>query len=481
MSALSPSHTASALPKAPSGIDGLDEITGGGLPAGRTTLVIGSAGSGKTLLGIEFLIRGALQFDQPGVFMAFEETAGDLAINVRSLGYDLDSLVARKQLFVDHVRVERSEIEETGAYDLEGLFVRLQYAIESVGAKRLVIDTLEVLFGGLEDHGILRSELRRLFRWLNEREVTAIVTCERGPRDQLSRHGLEEYVSDCVVLLDHRIEQQVSTRRLRIVKYRGSHHGADEYPFLIDKGGIEVYPITALRLDYRAPEGHVSTGVLELDKALDGRGLPRGSSVLVTGSAGTGKTSFAAGFIDAACGRGERGLYFSMEESPNQIARNMRSIGIDLDHWTEQGLLQVMSSRPTYSGLEMHLASIYRAVSEFQPDVVAMDPITGFDMIGSAKQVTAAITRLLDFFKARQITALFTALASNNDDPEDSEVGVSSWIDCWIQLRTIESAGLRRRGLYVIKVRGMPHSDRIHELKFTSEGLRLGDFGDFRG
>lgn len=466
------------IPKAPTGIGGLDEITGGGLPRGRTTLIIGGPGSGKTLLGMQFLIEGTLHFDEAGVFLAFEETAADLSANVRSLGYDIEQLISGKKLIVDHVRVERSEIEEAGEYDLEGLFVRLAHAIDAIGARRLVIDSLEVLFAGLQDHGILRAEFRRLFRWLNERKITAIVTGERGPGGQMSRHGLEEYVSDCVIVLDHRIEQQISTRRLRVVKYRGSAHGADEYPFLIDEGGIEVFPITSVGLDYSAPPGHISSGIPTLDEALDGRGFPRGSSVLITGSAGTGKTSMAVSLASAACKRGERCLYFSMEESAEQIARNMRSIGIDLEQPLRQGLLRIESSRPTYYGLEMHLAKFYKAVSAFEPEVVILDPITGFGAVGTDLQVRAAITRMLDFLKSRQITVLFTALVNSNHDPEHAEVGVSSWMDGWILLRTFETSGMRKRGLCIIKVRGMPHSNNVHELKFTPNGIQLASPGD---
>ena len=463
----------SGLKKVPTGITGLDEITLGGLPFGRTTLVAGGPGCGKTLLGMEFLVQGAQQFNEPGAFIAFEETAQELSENVHALGYALEPLVKSKKLVLDHVRIERSEIQETGDYDLEGLFVRLAHAIDSIGAKRLVLDTLEVLFAGLKDHGILRAELRRLFRWLKDRQITAIVTAESGPDGKLSRHGIEEYVSDCVIALDHRISQQISTRRLRIVKYRGSSHGANEYPFLIDDGGLVVFPITSLGLDYGAPSGHLASGVTGLDAALDGRGFFRGSSVLVTGTAGTGKTSVAAQFVNAACARGERCLYFAMEESPDQIVRNMRSIGLNLERWRKRGLLQVHSARPTLHGLESHLATVYRAVSLFDPHIVVMDPLTGFSSVGSDREVTAVITRLLDFLKAKQITALFTTLVSTQSDPEHSEVGVSSWMDTWLLLRTLESEGLRRRALYVIKSRGMSHSDRIHELQFSSRGLRI--------
>jgi circadian clock protein KaiC len=461
------------IAKAPTGISGLDEITGGGLPAGRPTLICGGAGCGKTLLAMSFLVRGAVDFDESGVFVSFEEKSEELAANVTSLGYDLADLMTRRKLAMDYVRVERSEIEETGDYDLEGLFVRLGHVIDSIGAKRLVLDTLEVLFAGLKDHAILRAELRRLFRWLKDRNITAIVTAESGPAGVLSRHGIEEYVSDCVIALDHRINQQIGTRRLRVVKYRGSRHGVNEYPFLIGDGGLVVFPITSLGLDYGAPHGHIPAGVPGLDAALDGHGFMRGSSILVTGTAGTGKSSIAAGFVDAACARGERCLYFSMEESPDQIVRNMRSIGLNLERWRKRGLLRLQSSRPTLYGLENHLAAVYQAVEEFEPQVVVMDPLTSLNSVGSDREVTAVITRLIDFLKASEITALFTTLASDRVDPEHSEVGVSSWMDAWLVVRTLESDGARRRGLYVIKSRGMRHSDRIHEIRFSSRGIRV--------
>jgi circadian clock protein KaiC len=460
------------LEKTATGIAGLDEITFGGIPTGRTTLVTGGPGCGKTLLAMDFLVNGA-RHGEPGVFVAFEETTPELLANVRSVGYKLDALVRSRRIVLDHVRIERSEIEETGDYDLEGLFVRLAHLIESIGAKRIVLDTLEVLFAGLSDHSILRAELRRLFRWLKDRGITAIVTAEAGPGGVLSRHGIEEYVSDCVISLDHRINQQISTRRLRVVKYRGSGHGANEYPFLIGDGGLIVFPITSLGLDYVAPKGRIPAGVPGLDKLLDGRGFIRGSTVLVTGTAGTGKSSIAAGFVDAACARGERCLYFSMEESPDQIVRNMRSIGIKLERWRRSDRLRVLSSRPTLYGLENHLAAVYAAVKEFNPSVVVMDPLTSLTSVGTNIEVTAVITRLIDYLKAKQITALFTTLASDKVDPEHSEVGVSSWMDTWLVVRSVELQGARRRALYVIKSRGMKHSDGIHELKFTSRGISV--------
>lgn len=460
------------LPKTPSGIHGLDEITGGGLPQGRTTLVCGSAGCGKTLLSLEFLVRGATEFGEPGVLMAFEETAEELTANVRSLGFDLQELVAANKLRIDHVHVDRSEIEETGEYDLEGLFIRLGHAIDSVGAKRVVLDTLESLFGGLSNEAILRAELRRLFRWLKDRQVTAIITAERG-EGSLTRHGLEEYVSDCVILLDHRVLDQQSTRRLRIVKYRGSTHGTNEFPFLIDEAGISVLPISSARLDHAASPERVSTGVAQLDEMFGGLGYYRGASVLISGTAGTAKTSLAAHFANATCARGERCLYFAFEESPQQLLRNMRSIGLNLEPWTQQGLLQIHSSRPSLYGLEMHLVHLHKLVKQFQPRAVVIDPISNFLAAGTNFEVLSMLTRLVDFLKSAQITAVLTTLLGGSAADEESGVGISSIIDTWLLVRDVEVANQRRRGLCVLKSRGMPHSNEIREFHLTNEGIIL--------
>jgi circadian clock protein KaiC len=461
-----------ALPKAPTGISGLDEITLGGLPRGRPTLVCGAAGCGKTLLAMEFLLRGAEQYGETGVFMAFEETEQDLAQNVRSLGFDLEKLVADGKISVDYVRIERTEIEETGEYDLEGLFLRLGLAIDAVGAKRVVLDTLETLFGGFTNQALLRSELRRLFRWLKDKGVTAIITGERG-EGQLTRQGLEEYVSDCVILLDHRVREQVSTRRLRIVKYRGSTHGTNEYPFLIDENGIHVLPLTSLQLNHDASSERISSGIPRLDNMLGGEGYYRGSSVLVSGTAGTGKTSLSAHFAHATCARGERCLYLAFEESPQQLVRNMKSIGLDLGPWIKKGLLRLEASRPTLLGIEAHLAVIHKMVNEFQPQVVILDPISNFATAGTENDAQAMLLRLIDLLKSRQITAMFVHLTGGGSSWEKTDVGVSSLIDTWILLRDIELAGERNRGIYVLKSRGMKHSNQIREFLITPEGIRL--------
>ena len=463
-----------ALPKAPTGISGLDEITLGGLPRGQPTLVCGAAGCGKTLLAMEFLLRGAEQFGETGVFMAFEETEQDLSQNVRSLGFDLDKLVADHKIAVDYVRIEPAEIHETGEYDLEGLFLRLGMAIDSVGAKRVVLDTLEALFGGFTNQGLLRAELRRLFRWLKDKGVTAIITGERG-EGSLTRQGLEEYVSDCVILLDHRVTEQVSTRRLRIVKYRGSTHGTNEYPFLIDENGIHVLPLTSLKLNHAASTERISSGVSRLDSMLGGEGYYRGSSVLISGTAGTGKTSLSAHFANATCARGERCLYLAFEESPAQLVRNMKSIGLDLNPWIKKGLLRLEASRPTLHGIEMHLAVIHKMVNDFDPQVVIIDPVSNFSSAGSGSDAEAMVLRLIDFLKSRQITAMFVNLTAGGDAWEHTDVGVSSLIDTWILLRDIELAGERNRGLYVLKSRGMKHSNQIREFLLTSDGIQLQD------
>src|SRR5664280_454267 len=462
------------LPKSPTGIQGFDEITGGGLPTGRPTLVCGGAGCGKTLFGMEFLVRGATQFNEPGVFMSFEETNEELTKNVASLGFDLEDLIKHKKIALDHVHIERSEIEETGEYDLEGLFILLNYAIDSIGAKRVVLDTIESLFAGLPNQLILRAELRRLFRWLKEKGVTSIITGERG-EGTLTRQGLEEYVSDCVIMLDHRVTEQTSTRRLRVVKYRGSMHGTNEYPFLIDEDGFSVLPVTSLGLEHIVSNERVSSGITELDKMLEGKGYFRGSTVLVSGTAGVGKTSVAAHFAEAACKRGERVLYFCFEESPTQLMRNMRSIGIKLEPWRRKGLLQFQATRPTLYGLEMHLAVTHKAVNAFKPDIVILDPINTFVIGDKENEVKTMLMRIVDFLKAKQITALFTSLTSGESALENSDVGISSLIDTWLLLRDIELNGERNRGMYVLKSRGMANSNQIREFILTNHGVELRD------
>jgi circadian clock protein KaiC len=461
------------LPKSPTGIAGLDEITGGGLPKGRPTLVAGAAGCGKTLFAMEFLVRGATQYDEPGVFMAFEENAEELAQNVASLGFDLHDLVRKNKLIVDYVRVERAEIEEAGEYDLEGLFIRLGYAIDSIGAKRVALDTVEVLFGSLPNEGILRAELHRLFRWLKDKGVTAVVTGERG-EGLITRFGLEEYVADCVIVLDHRVSDQVSTRRLRIAKYRGSLHGTNEYPFLIGKTGISVLPITSLVLEHKASKERISTGIEELDGMLGNKGFYRGSTILVSGSAGSGKTSLAASFVDATCRRGERCLFFAFEESPGQFVRNMSSIGINLSPHVKKGLLRFHASRPSYYGLEMHLVTIHDLILEYNPDVVVLDPITDFFVVGSGAEVKSLVTRIIDFLKTKGITTMLTTLTSEENAVDNSMVGVSSLVDTWISLRNIENNGERHRGLFILKSRGMAHSHQIRSFQMTDHGIKLG-------
>jgi circadian clock protein KaiC len=462
------------LPKTPTGIEGFDEITGGGLPTGRPSLVCGSAGCGKTLFAISFLVHGAARFDEPGVFMSFEESPDELAQNVASLGFDLPGLIQNKKLAFDHVRVERSEIEETGDYDLEGLFIRLGYAIDSIGAKRVVLDTIESLFSGLEDQSILRAELRRLFRWLKDKGVTAVITGERGD-GSLSRQGLEEYVSDAVILLDHRVTEEISTRRLRIVKYRGSPHGTNEYPFLIDEEGIAVLPVTTLSLSHAVSPERVSTGIARLDTMLGGQGYYRGTTVLVSGTAGAGKTSVSAHFVDAACRRGERAMMFLFEESPAQVMRNMKSISIDLRQWVDRGLLECRAARPSTFGLEMHLSQMHRAIERFKPKVVVFDPVSSLLSVASSGDVHGTMTRLVDYLKSSGVTALLASLTHGKTEIERTDVAISSIVDTWLLLVTLESSGERNRGLYVLKSRGMSHSNQIREFLLTDNGVDLID------
>lgn len=460
------------LSKTKTGINGLDEITMGGLPKGRPTLICGGPGCGKTLMALEFIVKGVTLYNEPGVFMVFEEKADELATNVASLGFDLDKLQKNKKLRIDYVHIDRTEVEETGEYDLNGLFIRLDHAINSIGAKRVVLDTIENLFAGLTNQGILRAELRRLFQWLKDKGVTAIITGEKG-QGTLTRHGLEEYVSDCVIFLDHRIVNQVSTRRLKIIKYRGSLHGTNEYPFLIDEEGITILPVTSLKLDKNVSTKRISTGIASLDEMFGGKGFYKGSSILVSGTAGTGKTSIAGSFANATCLRKEKCMFFAFEESPQQIIRNMKSIGLDLAKHVKKGLLEFHSFRPGLYGLEMHLARMYKLVTKFQPEVVILDPITNFVSVGLLTEVNAMLLRLIDGMQSEGITLMLTAL--NSGATEHIDENVSSLVDTWILVRDIERDGERNRGIYIMKSRGMKHSNEVREFIISSKGLDLVD------
>ncbi len=462
------------LQKCPTGIQGLDEITNGGLPKGRPTLICGAAGCGKTLLSMEFLVRGATQYGEPGVFLSFEETTEELTQNVASLGWDLEQLIADKLIGLDHLYIDPADIHETGDYDLEGLFIRLNSAIDSIGAKRVVLDTVEVLFAGLSNASIVRAELRRLFRWLKTKGVTAVITGERG-ENSLTRQGLEEYVSDCVIRLDQRIHEELSTRRLQILKYRGSHHGSNEYPFLIEENGISVLPITSIGLNHPISNDRVSTGIPRLDMMLGGQGYFRGSSALITGMAGTGKSTLAASFAASVCDRGERCLYIAFEEAPQQILRNMRSVGLDLEPHLRQGSLNIQAIRPTAHGLELHLVQIHRWLSTFRPDSVVIDPISNLTLTGSTLQTKAFFMRLIDYLKSQQITTVMTNLISGGSPLESTEIGISSLMDTWLEVRIIESNGERNRILQVIKSRGMEHSNQVREFRLGSQGVDLVD------
>jgi circadian clock protein KaiC len=469
---------ASTLQKTPTGIAGLDEITEGGFPKARPTLVCGSAGCGKTIFAIQFLAKGISDYNEPGVFMSFEETKNDLQQNVGSLGIDLEKLIAEKKIRVDYVKIERSEIEETGEYDLEGLFIRLNHAIDSIGAKRVVLDTIESLFGGIDNTAILRSEIRRLFLWLKEKGVTAVITGERGDKT-LTRQGLEEYVSDCVILLDFRVIKQIATRRLRIIKYRGSTHGTNEYPFLIDEKGISVLPITSLKLDHKISDQIISTGLAQLDSLFYKNGVYGGSSALITGSAGTAKTIFASYFAAGSCKRKETTLYFSFEESPKQLVRNMQSVGINLNPFIKSKLLIIHSSRPSLSGLESHLLMIYKLIEQHKPQTVIIDPISSLLSVGSFEEVRDMLIRLIDLLKINRINALFTALTHEvaTDEKDLTVNAVSSLADMWIDLENEKHNDNQVRALRIVKSRGMGHNTESQQFIISNKGINLLSLG----
>ncbi|WP_315725047.1 MULTISPECIES: circadian clock protein KaiC [unclassified Bradyrhizobium] len=460
------------IAKSPTGIDGLDEVTFGGLPQGRPTLLCGAAGCGKTLFAMTFLYNGAVAYDEPGVFIAFEEQPEDLIKNVGSLSYDIERLIEQRKIVVDHIHLDRNEIEEAGDYDLDGLFIRIGFAIDSVGAKRVVIDTIETLFGGLDNQAVLRSELRRLFEWLKSKGVTAIITGERGD-GTLTRYGLEEYVADCVILLDNRVHDQLSTRRLRVVKYRGTAHGTNEYPFIIDQEGITVMPITSSGLSHDASTERVSTGIADLDEMLEGRGYYKGSSILISGMAGAGKSTVSAHFANSICAAGQRCIYFALEESPQQIVRNMRSVGLDLQQWVDRGLLRFSARRPNLYGLETHLAAMHREVKEFDPAAVVVDPISSLMGAGLAGDVHSMTLRLIDFLKSRGVTALFTNLGAGSAETATTEMQISSLTDTWLLLYNRESNGEHNRQLYLLKSRGMAHSNQVREFLMSGDGIAL--------
>ncbi len=467
-------RTNNLLPKCTTGIKGLDEITGGGIPKGRPTLICGNAGCGKTLIAMEFIANGAAYYNEPGLFIAFEETIEELKQNFFSLGFNLSELIKKKKIILDHIHIERSEIEETGEYDLEGLFIGIQNEIEEIGVKRIVLDTIEVLFAGLSNEAIIRAELRRLFKWLKDKGMTTIVTGERG-EGKLTRFGIEEYVADCVITLENRVNERQAIRNLRVIKYRGSSHGTNEYPFLINNNGISVLPITSVGLGHEAASQCISSGIPRLDTLLNGKGYFRGSSILVAGTAGSGKTTIAAHFAEAACRRGERCIYFAFEESSSQIIRNMKSVGINFDPMIKKDVFKFQNNRPQLLGLEAHLLNMHSLVDEYQPSVIVVDPITAIAEVGDKKEVRSMLMRLIDYFKYKKITAIYTSLAHAGDTLEKSEVDISSLMDTWIQLRELESGAERNRVMYILKSRGMAHSNQLREFQITSSGVNLID------
>jgi len=464
------------MEKCATGIIGFDQVTEGGLPKNRTTLISGGAGSGKTLLGLDFLIRGATDYNEPGVYMSFEETAEELFQDVASLNMNLSGLVSRKKIKIEHVILERKDVLENN-FNLEGVFVRLENAIDSVGAKRVVLDSIESPFAGIMDPGILRIEIKRLFRWLKDKKVTAIVTGEPG-EGSYTRHGMEEYISDCIILLDNRVKDQIAIRRMRVIKYRGSNHGANEYPFVIDREGLSVIPITSAGLDQPGTNKKVSTGIPSLDKMFKGGkpGFTRGSTVLASGTAGTGKTSLAAAFAVESCKRGEKCLFLSYEESAGQLIQNMSSIGIHLELWVKKGLLKIESTRPSFFGLEMHLLELYKSIETFKPKAVVIDPLTSLIGEGDEREIMSMITRMIDLLKSRGITTFFTSLVSSSAQNDTSgEIGVSSLIDTWIVVRELEedSGRKRTRGLFIVKSRGTGHESDVHKLILSDDGIAL--------
>ncbi|MBA3285861.1 MAG: circadian clock protein KaiC [Nitrosopumilus sp.] len=466
------SQKSKPLKKCPTGIIGLDEITFGGLPKNRCTLICGGAGSGKSIFGIEFVIRGAEFYKEPGLFVAFEENEEELNQNITSLGFNIKELIDSNLLVLDYVHIDRAEFKEIGSYNLDGLFIRLSDSIDRFKIKRVVLDTIEVLFGNFTNEIILRSELQRLFRWFKEKNVTVVVTAEQGV-NTFSRYGLEEYVADCVILLDNRMHQQISTRRLRVAKYRGSSHGNNEYPFIINDSGISIIAITSIKLDYPVSNKHVSSGIKQLDTMFGDKGFYSGSSILVSGAAGNGKTSIAASFSNGTCELGKKCFYFTLDESVDQIIRNMNSIGIDLSQWINKDLLRFHAINPYTAGLEAHLADIQRLTNEFNPSVVIIDPIANLKILGPLNEVQGILSILVNFFKNKQITTMFTSLVPEEKFGYVVEEGISNLMDTWVFLQYIHGEGERNRGISILKSRGMSHSNQLREVILSDKGIHL--------
>ncbi|WP_240236172.1 circadian clock protein KaiC [Nocardioides sp. CFH 31398] len=460
------------LEKAATGIEGFDDITFGGLPRARATIVTGAAGSGKSMFGVEFLAQGARAYGEPGVLLSFEETADELVANAASIGVDLRAMADEGTLVVDSAAGDLDDLVQSGAFDLEGLLLRLAAAIDAVGARRVVLDTVETLFSTLPDETTVRREFARLLRWLKERDLTVVVTAERGQQGRLTRHGIEEYVSDCVVVLDHRVEDEVATRRMRVAKYRGSPHGTNEFPFLISGRGLVVMPLHHDELT-EVSEERVSLGIPELDTMVGG-GVFRGSTIMISGSAGTGKTSIAACAADAACRRGEKALFLSFEEPSGQVVRNMRSIGLDLQHWIDKGLLVVQHMRPAITGLEAHLASLHMILDEHPAEVVVLDAVASLSRGVASYASASAVARDIAMLRLRGATTVLTALAGTHDDPH-TDVSASSLVDAWLLVRNVENDGERNRLLMTIKNRGSFHSNQVREFLLTDDGPRLVD------
>ena len=460
------------LPKSLTGIQGLDDITYGGIPQNRPTLLVGSIGTGKTIFAMEYIINGITMFNEPGVFMTFEEQTDELQINVTSMGYNLSKLIADNKIYLEHLHIDHREIQATGKYDIEGLFIRIEMAIEKVKAKRIVLDALDTLFIGL-DSQILRSEIKRLFFWLKEKKVTAIITSEVGDIF-LTRLGFEEVVADCVIELNNRLNNQISTRRLRIVKYRGSYHSTNEYPFMIDHKGITIFPIISEAPQIIVSNERISSGIKQIDEMLDGRGFYVGSSILVSGSAGTGKSSIAASFIKDVCEKKGTALYCAFEEAPNQIKRNMASIGIFLEPYEKSGNLHFYYSRPTLQTLELHFIAIKKLIKQINPSVVILDPITNLMIENINSDIRTMLTRFVDYLKMEQITVLLTAtLTVSSLELIQSNEGISSMVDTCIMIQEKNIIDSRRRTLYIMKSRGICNSKKEVEFIITSEGISI--------
>ena len=454
------------------GVKGLDDVLGGGIPQGHAMLLVGKPGTGKSILSMEYLLHGIELHKENGVYISFEESEKQIISNAASFGWKFEEMVKKNKLAISYIDMQPEQMRTVGDYDLSALILRVKGAIKKVNARRVVIDGINNLLSTFDDERIIRSDLLRLIREIKEVNATIFITGERG-HDSWSKMGFEEYLADGLMHLDNRTDGNYQTREIQVVKCRGINHYTGKSPFIINSEGMSIRPLITADFDYKVLKSRVSTGIADIDNMLGGKGLYRGSTVYITGPSGAGKTSISSSFANGACSRGERALFLAFEESSDQIIRNMKSIGLSLDKWVNEKLLYFYTARATTNSLEGHLDNIMTMVREVEPTCVVLDPISAFRPIANENETKLMLIRLNDYLRARKITTVFTALSSDGEYSEHADVQLSSIADTWIVVRIMDYKGERNNVMQLMKSRGMSHSRQMKEMYFTGNGLKL--------